>query len=140
VRGNLTVALLQVIVSGIGFTIFGVPNALIWSICVGIASLAPGIGTPVFYFGATAYLLAVGSTIPGIGMLIWSVLAIIIVDNIIGPKLIGGKAELHPILVLISVLGGLSFFGPSGIFLGPLVISVLVGLLEIYAPEPRTSA
>lgn len=137
VRGSLTVALIQGIVASIGYSLFGVPNALIWGLTTGIASLIPGVGTPGVYFSSTAYLFITGHTLMGIGMLIWSIAAIVVVDNIIGPKLVGGRAEIHPILILISVLGGLSFFGAAGIFLGPLTVSVLVGLLEIYAPEAK---
>jgi predicted PurR-regulated permease PerM len=137
VRGSILVAIIQSIVASVGFTLFGVPNALIWGLSTGIASLIPGVGTPGVYFSTTAYLFITGHTLLGIGMLLWSISAIVIVDNIIGPKLVGGRAEIHPILILISVLGGLSFFGASGIFLGPLTVSILIGLLEIYAPEAK---
>ncbi len=139
VRGSLLVALIQSVVASIGYTIFGVPNSLIWGLVTGVASLIPGVGTPGVYFSTTLYLFITGHTLLGIGMFIWSASAIIIVDNIIGPKLIGGRAEIHPILILISVLGGLDFFGAAGIFLGPLAISILVGLLEIYAPEAKAT-
>ena len=54
------------------------------------------------------------------------------VDNLVGPYLIGGRAHLHSFLVLIAVLGGLAAFGAVGAIAGPTILAALLGLLELY--------
>jgi predicted PurR-regulated permease PerM len=133
IRGNLSIALLQGILTTIGFSLFGVPSAILWGTVAAVAALIPGVGTGLVLFPAIAFLFFIGATPQAIGLLIWGVLAVGLIDNFLGPKLVGRGMDLHPLLVLLSVLGGLSLFGPSGIFLGPLAVSLLVALLSIYA-------
>jgi len=44
----------------------------------------------------------------------------------------GSRARIHPLLILISILGGLHLFGPAGFLLGPLVLSLVYALADIY--------
>ncbi len=132
VRGNLAVALIQGILTGVGFTIFGVPNGILWGVVAAMAALIPGVGTALVILPAVAFLFIVGSTISAVGLLIWGVFAVGLIDNFLGPRFMGRGMELHPLLVLLSVLGGIALFGPAGIFLGPLSISLLFSLLSIY--------
>ncbi len=132
IRGNLTIALVQGILTTIGFTIFGMPNAILWGTIAAVAALIPGFGTSIVFIPAVAYLFFTGATFSGFGLLAWGVLAVGLIDNLLGPRLVGRSMQLHPLLVLLSVLGGIMFFGPVGIFLGPLVLSLLFSLLSIY--------
>jgi len=133
VRGNILIALLQGILTMIGFYIFGVPNAVIWGTVASIAAFIPGIGTALVLTPAVIFLFLTGNIVPAIGMLVWSILAVGLVDNFLSPKLIGRGMRLHPLLVLFAVLGGLSFFGPLGILLGPLTLSFLFALGDTYS-------
>ncbi|CAN5738132.1 AI-2E family transporter [soil metagenome] len=134
VKGSLFVGVVQGILACIGFTIFGLPNSLLWGTMTGFAAFVPGIGTSLVLIPSIAYLFIVGHTLPAIGLLLWSMFAIGLVDNFLNPKIIGNRMSIHPLIILLSVLGGLVFYGPSGVFLGPLTVSLLVSLLSIYAP------
>ncbi len=140
VKGSLFVGLIQGLLACIGFTIFGIPNSLLWGTMTGFAAFVPGVGTSLVLIPSIAYLFIVGHTLPGIGLLLWSILAIGLVDNFLNPRIIGNRMSIHPLLILLSVLGGIVFYGPSGVFLGPLTVSLLVSLLSIYAPTDATSA
>jgi predicted PurR-regulated permease PerM len=59
------------------------------------------------------------------------VLISIVIENFLRPWLVGRTAGIHPLLVLFSVLGGLAFFGPIGLLLGPLALGLFLALLEI---------
>lgn len=133
IRGNLTIALIQGVLTIIGFTLFGVPNSVLWGTTAAVAALIPGFGTALVFIPAIIFLFFTGATLQAVGLLAWGVLAVGLIDNLLGPKLIGRGAQLHPLLVLLSVLGGIAFFGPVGIFLGPLSLSLLFALLSIYA-------
>lgn len=132
IRGNLVVALVQGILTAIGFAIFGVPNAALWGSVAAVAALIPGIGTALVLLPAILYLYFSGETFFAVGLLIWGMTAVGLVDNFLGPKLASRGMRLHPFLILLSILGGIGFFGPLGFLLGPLVLSLLFALLEIY--------
>jgi predicted PurR-regulated permease PerM len=131
IRGSLTISLLQGVLTAIGLTLFGVPNSVLWGVVAALSSLIPGVGTSLVLVPAIAYLFLVGATVPAIGLIIWAVIAVGMIDNFLGPRLMGKGMQLHPLLVLLSVFGGLSFFGAAGLFLGPLCVSLLFALLSI---------
>lgn len=132
VRGNLIIGLIQGVLTGVGFLIFGVPNPVLWGGISVITSLIPGIGTALVIAPAVAYLFISGNSIGGIGLAIWGLTAIGLIDNILGPKLLGQGMKLHPLAVFISVIGGIAFFGPLGFILGPLALSICLALVDIY--------
>ena len=132
VKGKIFISLIQGVLSGVGFALFGIPNPVLWGLVAAIASMVPPVGTALVLVPAILYLLIIGAIPSAIGLAIWSVLAVGLIDNILGPRLMGRGMQLHPLLVLLSVLGGLAFFGPVGLFIGPLVVSLLVTLLSLY--------
>jgi len=132
VRGQLLVALIQGFLTGIGFAIFGVPDPAVWGCLAALCALVPGIGTSLVSVPAIIFLFATGKTWPAVGLMIWAGTAVGLIDNALGPFLIGKGARIHPLFVLFAVLGGLAFFGPLGFLLGPLTISLLFALLDLY--------
>ncbi len=132
-KGSLVVALAQGILTTIGFALFGVPNAVLWGTGAAIASLVPGVGTAIVLIPAIFYLFISGETFSGFGLLLWSVLIVGLIDNFLGPKLASQGMKLHSFLILLSILGGISFFGPIGFLMGPLVLSLLFVFIDIYA-------
>lgn len=131
-RGSLTIALIQGVLTGIGFVVFGVPNSVLWGVVAAVSALIPGIGTSLVLLPGIVYLFIIGATTPAIGLLVWSVIAVGLIDNFLGPRLVGRGMQLHPLAVFLSVFGGLALFGPVGVFLGPLCVSLLFALLSIY--------
>lgn len=140
IRGSLMIALIQGVLTGIGFTFFGIPNSILWGVVAVFFALIPGIGTSLVLAPGVAYLFIIGATVPAFGLLVWSIFAVGLIDNFLGPKLVGRGMQLHPLLVLLSVFGGLAFFGPAGIFLGPLCTSLLFALLSIHQHISRQTA
>jgi predicted PurR-regulated permease PerM len=132
IRGSLAIALIQGVLTTIGFTLFGVPNSVLWGVVAALAALIPGIGTALVITPGVVYLFLIGSTIPAIGLLIWGVVAVGLIDNLLGPKLMGKGMQVHSLIVLLSVFGGLAFFGAAGLFVGPLCVSFLFALLTIF--------
>lgn len=131
-KGSLLIALVQGVLTAVGFAIFGVPNAVLWGSVAAIAALIPGIGTALVLTPAILFLFLTDETFSGVGLLLWGVTAVGLIDNFLGPKLVGRGMQLHPLIILLSALGGIGFFGPIGFLLGPLVLSLLFALLEIY--------
>jgi len=132
IRGNFIIALIQGILTSIGLAIFGVPNAVLWGTVAAISSLIPGIGTSLVIIPAIIFLFLSGNIASTIGLIIWGMAAVGLIDNFLGPKIVGRSMQLHPLLVILAVLGGVAFFGPIGFLLGPLSMSLFFALLDIY--------
>ncbi len=132
VRGSLVVALIQGFLSGLGFLIFGLPNPILWASVATLTSLIPNVGTAAVLLPTVAYLFFTGHTAGAAGLLLWGALAVGFIDNLLGPHLIERGIKIHPFLILLSVIGGIGFFGPVGFIAGPVVLSLLFSLLDIY--------
>jgi len=135
IKGSLLISIIQGILAGIGFWIFGVPNPALLGAATVIASLIPAVGTAVIILPACFYLFLTSHFLAGIGLLLWGLLLVGLIDNFLRPKLIEKDIHLHPFLILLSVIGGISLFGAFGFILGPLVLSLLFALLDIYKEE-----
>ncbi|MDP3799834.1 MAG: AI-2E family transporter [bacterium] len=135
VKGSLLVALVQGVLSGLGFLFFGIPNPAIWGAIAIISALIPVVGTALVLLPAIVYLFSIGSAGAAFGLLLWGVVIVGGIDNFLRPKLFERGINIHPFFILISVLGGLEFFGAIGFLLGPLLLSLLFSLLDIYKKE-----
>ncbi len=136
VAGSLLVALIQGVLVGIGFTISGVPNATLWGTLAAICALVPGIGTAIVWVPAVIFLFVMDSgSWQWIFQLIYSMVLVSSIDNFIGPLIMEKGINIHPLLILFSVLGGIQLFGPEGFLLGPLVLSILFVLVRTLKPE-----
>ncbi len=131
VQGKLMIIFIQGIFASIGFWLFGLPHAVLLGALVSLAALIPAVGVGLVFIPVILYALATGGTALAIGLLVFGV-ALGAVDNVLGPVLYERGLQTHPLLILLSVLGGLAFFGPVGFLAGPVALSLLVALLDIY--------
>jgi predicted PurR-regulated permease PerM len=134
-KGYLLIAFIQGTLMGIGLTIFQVPNPAIWAVIAGIAAIIPPLGTAVVSVPAIIFLFFTGHTGMAIGLLIWAVLIVGTGDNVLNPYIVGHRINVPPFLILFSVLGGIALLGPVGILIGPLTVSLLYALTEVYQQE-----
>lgn len=139
IKGSLSIAFIQGVLTAIGFTLFNIPNSILWGTVAAVGALIPGVGTALVFLPAILFLFFTGESASALGLLAWGVVAVGLIDNFLGPKLIGKRMHLHPLLILLSVLGGIAFFGPVGIFLGPLSLSLLFAFLSIYSETAKTA-
>ena len=144
VYGTILIAVIQGAAGALGFFIFGVNSPLLWGILMALFALVPLIGTPIIWGPVGIFIilegLSIGQTATitrGVGLLIYGVLVISLLDNILKPYVIGKRAKIHPVLVLVGVLGGIAVFGFPGFIIGPLVLALLATLLEIYEKEKK---
>lgn len=134
-KGSFIIAIIQGLLIGIGFTIFGIPNAALWGVVAGIASFIPTFGTSIVSVPAIIYLFLNGSHSQAIGLLIWSGVLIGLIDNALSPYFISKNTEIPSLFILFSILGGISLIGPVGVLIGPLVLSLLYSVVSIYRKE-----
>jgi predicted PurR-regulated permease PerM len=130
--GSLLVALVQGFLVAVGFLIAGIPNVILFGSLTAVMAIIPGVGTGFVTTPAIFILLYNGEIIAGIFLAIWAAFIVGTVDNILGPYLMSRGNNMHPFIILISVLGGISLFGPIGFIVGPVIMSLFMVLLEIY--------
>jgi predicted PurR-regulated permease PerM len=140
--GTLVIAVIQGTLIMLAFFIFNVANPVFWGIIAVFFSILPIIGPWIIWFPASAYLIISGyvgqenSMIwKGIGLAIFGLLIISTIDNLLRPIIVGAKAKIHPIIILLGVLGGVITFGLIGIILGPLILATFQQIIEMYAKE-----
>lgn len=138
VGGSLIVSVVQGILTGIGFALFQVPQPAVWGSVAAVAALVPGVGTALVIVPGILYLFFTGHTLLAIGLLVWGLLAVGLIDNLLGPVIMNRGIKIHPFIILLSVLGGIAFFGVIGFILGPLILAFLFALLEIYKSSRTT--
>lgn len=130
--GNIITALAQGFTGYVGYLIFGVKGAIFFAVMTSFFSLFPVVGTTVIWIPAALSLLINGKIPNGIGLFIYGVFIISLVDNFIKPKIIGDRANIHPALVLLGVVGGISVFGFIGLFVGPMIFALLITFIKVY--------
>jgi predicted PurR-regulated permease PerM len=138
VYGILSVGIAQGILTGIAVAIVGIPSPLLLGLGAAFASIVPVVGAALVWIPAGLYLIFTGAMWKGVFVLLWGVLVISTADNIIRPWVVSGKVELHPLVLLFFILGGVEAFGFIGLFLGPVIASVLTVLFKLFREEIAT--
>ncbi len=131
--GSITVAATQGVVTGIGLWIFGVPNPFFFGTLAGFLSLIPSLGAPLVWIPSAIYLYFTNpSSFSWLYLVLWGSIAVGLIDNLLGPKVINKGIKIHPLFILLSILGGISIFGLEGFILGPLVLSIFVAIVKVW--------
>jgi predicted PurR-regulated permease PerM len=132
IKGSLVVAIAQGILVGLGFFAFGLSNPVLWGSVAIVASLIPMAGTALVIVPGVISLFLSGNIAGAIALGIWGIILVGLADNFLRPYLIERDSKIHPLLALLSVLGGLAVFGTTGLLLGPLILSLFLALMDIY--------
>lgn len=130
VYGTGLTALIQGALVGIAFLIVNLPSPVVFGVVAALLGLLPFGGT-AFVWGPAALVLALqGRWGAAIFMLIWGTVLVSLVDNIVRPMLVSGRANVGTLTIFIGVLGGLAAFGAIGLFLGPVVLALIIALIR----------
>lgn len=137
--GQFVVAIIKGVVGALAFLALGLPAPVFWGAMIALTNFIPGIGTALVTVPFTIYLFAVGHFWRGLILAVVAMLVIGLVDNFLTPQVMKSRIRIHPMLILLSMLGGLSLFGAMGLFFGPIALSVMMALVDIYKKEFRSS-
>lgn len=130
--GQVLTAVIQGGLGGLGLLVCGVPNALFWGAIMMITAFLPLLGTPLIWVPAGVGLMMDGQMTRGIILMVYGATIVMNIDNFLRPRLVSGRSKVHPVLIMIGVLGGLRVFGFIGMLVGPLVLALLVALIKFY--------
>jgi predicted PurR-regulated permease PerM len=117
------------------------PSALFWGAVMGLLALLPLIGAWLVWGPAALWLIVQGHY--GRAVVLVAICAGVagVLEHFVRPILLSGKTQMNALLILLSVLGGISVFGFLGFILGPIVVAVASTILNVYTdPGAATSA
>lgn len=129
------VAILQGIISLIGYLIFNVPNAGLAAIATGFCSIVPIVGTMVVWVPLGIYFMVLGQWGQALGLLAFGAIFISQSDNLLRFILQKKMANTHPLITIFGVIVGLSLFGFIGIIFGPLLVSLFLLFVDMFRKE-----
>jgi len=132
VFGQVFIGIVQGLAIGAGLFFLGVPNALILTFIACIVSMIPVLGSGVVWLPVSIYLIVTGQTFSGIFLLLYGALFVSTIDNIFRPIILSKQSNLPVALSVIGTIGGLYFFGITGLVLGPLVLAYALIIIEFY--------
>ncbi len=131
IYGMIIVGTLQGIITGIGFFIFGVSNPLLLSLFAIIAGIIPIIGPAIVWVPVMIYMLVAGNASAAIGIILFGLLSHI-PDYLVRPFFLSKRTKIHTAVALIGMVAGVLVFGVLGIILGPLILSYLIIVLDLF--------
>ena len=134
VASSLVAAAAHGLFGGVAFGLTGISAPLFWGVMMGFFSLVPIVGSALIWVPASVSLMVGGHIGRGIILALICGVIVGLIDNVIRPWMISGRAEMGGLVVFISVLGGISVFGMLGVVLGPIVVACAASLLDVYAP------
>ncbi len=134
VKGSILIALVQGVLGGILFLMLGVEGAVIWGALMIIASLLP-VGALLVWGPIAAVLALQGSYTKAIILVVVGAMFIGLIDNLLRPRLVGNDTKMPDWLILLSTLGGLSWFGLSGFVLGPIIAAMFITCWQMMGDE-----
>jgi predicted PurR-regulated permease PerM len=130
-------AVAQGMLLGVGFWIAGLPSPLVFGVLGIILALVPMVGPAVLWIPGAIWLATRGDTSYAIFLALWGSIVVGLVDNLLRPLLISGRAEVPTLAVFIGVIGGLAAFGFIGLFVGPIVLGLLIALFRFELDRRR---
>ena len=140
VWGTAAVSAVQGALGGLMFWILGLPAPLVWGFIMAALSLVPVLGPFVVWIPAAAFLALEGHWGKVIVLTVWGAVIVGGIDNLLRPIWVGTRLKLHTVAAFISMLGGILLLGASGFVLGPVIVTLTLGLLDIWrVPEPAGS-
>jgi predicted PurR-regulated permease PerM len=130
--GNGLGGVIQGVLGGIVFSLFGFESAILWGVIMGLLAFLPIVGIGAVFLPAAVVLFFKGRIGAGIFFIVFYAILSGCIEYLFKPKLVGHRVKMHILLVLLSILGGLKLFGILGIIYGPLIVAAFLTLTDIY--------
>jgi predicted PurR-regulated permease PerM len=130
--GRVAIAAIQGILAGVSYWLLGVPGIILWAFTTAVMATIPAFGAILVWAPIALYLGFSGHWGKAAILAIWGGVVVSTIDNILYPILIGSRLRDHTVIILISILGGISFFGITGIVIGPVIFALADTLLDFW--------
>ncbi|MFH1641348.1 MAG: AI-2E family transporter [Nanoarchaeota archaeon] len=140
--GYILIAVIEGVLATVIFLLLGVKAPFLLGLIIAFLAILPVAGPPLVWIPTALFMIMSGYSedsnilvVKGIILTVYCTFLITPIDAILKPKIIGSKAQVHPVLILLGVLGGLHMFGFIGFIIGPVILAVFMTFLQIYEKE-----
>lgn len=133
--GTAAVSAVQGALGGLMFWILGLSAPVVWGFIMAVLSIVPVLGAFVVWIPAAVFLALEGHWSKVIVLTVWGAVVVGGIDNLLRPMWVGARLKLHTVAAFVSMLGGILLFGASGFVLGPVIVTLTLGLLNIWRPR-----
>jgi predicted PurR-regulated permease PerM len=140
VYGTVVVAVVQGFLGGLMFWWLGLSSPLLWGVMMGLLAIVPVLGAFVVWVPAALWLLIEGDWTKALILTLWGGVVIALVDNLLYPVLVGNRLRMHTLLVFFAIAGGLGMFGAAGLVLGPVILAITLGLIDVWRSRTADEA
>lgn len=132
----LVTAVAQGLLAGVGYYLAGLPSLFLLVLLSMLMSMVPFVGVAAVWVPAALWLyFHDGRHLVGALLALYGLGIVSTVDSVIKPIILRGRSNLHPLLGLLSALGGVKALGPIGIFVGPMAVALLITVLRMVQHE-----
>ncbi len=136
VLATILSALAQGVLAALGYYVAGLDSVVLLFLATTFMALIPFLGAMAVWLPCVLWLGFVDERwFAALALGLWGALFVSTIDNVIKVFILHGRSQLHPLLALLSVLGGVQVFGPIGLLVGPMIVVFLQTLLEILQQE-----
>jgi predicted PurR-regulated permease PerM len=132
IKGTLLIGVAQGFLGGLAFWAAGIEGPIFWGTIMTVLSIIPGVGGALVWVPAVIIMAASGQWWQAAALAAFLALVVGSIDNLLRPRLVGRDTQLHELLIFLSTLGGLMFFGASGFILGPVLAALFVTVWEMF--------
>ena len=130
VYGALITALVTFIISLFGFYLIGIKYYAFFAFLTSILTFIPIVGPFLVWLPLLLIELIRGNFIAALALLILGLTLSVLIDDFVRMWIIGKEAKLHPVIVLLGILGGIPLFGLAGFIIGPLILSIFIEIIK----------
>lgn len=139
IHGHVLISVLEAVIAFVGFSLAGVNASIIFAVLIFILAFVPSVGPLLIWAPLALYYFAIGQYVAMWGVLITGLILMVGIEFFFYTRFVGFWARIHPFIMLVGVLGGISVFGIFGFIIGPLLLATSIGVIEgaIRTPDAK---
>ena len=131
-KGTFIIAIIQGALGGLLFAAVGIPSAVLWAFVMGVLALIPAVGPALIWIPAAFFLFTTGQVAEAVIVVIVGTVVIGLIDNVLRPILVAKDTAMSDVLVMLSVIGGITTFGIAGIIIGPVIAAFFLAMWQLF--------
>ena len=129
INGVVLIGVLEGILLAVPLVVGGLNSGFLIGLAAGLLGVIPLL-MPIMIIPCLIYIFMIGNTVWAIIgaadlLIVW-----FLFENIVKPKMISKKVKINSVIILISMIGGMQLMGPVGLFLGPSIVSMAIGMIR----------
>jgi predicted PurR-regulated permease PerM len=140
IKGSVLIGVLQGTLGGLLFVAVGIDGAVFWGVIMIFLSFVPALGSALVWLPTVFIFAAQGAWVRALIVLTFGISVILLLDNLLRPRLVGRETRLPDYLVLLSSLGGVASFGFSGLIIGPVVAALFLAVWSMWIADGEARA